>query len=346
MGQQFSQVLYYNTNYLEVENNGISAWQGSRAIDEDIFLLCGTTKPNPQKGIGLIYSGNISFTDGNIYYMNVPDSLYTSVYGPNYDSETGIFNFVGSFQTQSNKTKGFIYTGTLSDASLSTTSNYTYPSVNIDYDIVFVHSIINGYCVGNAGNFSKTGETINQDTIAFLYNIQDLSNPIEVSFPNSQTTTVYGIWYNKNKQTYTIVGGFSLVRTPISRIYSNNKIIPIGQAFIVDYDPKSNIFINWTALELPVSKLVLSHIEGISGFYDLEDIYTICIDTISLGYTNGYYATIIRDSNDKFKIRKFVEVKYPMEKSASTINSVANNNIVGLSISPYGNQSFQATILD
>lgn len=332
-------VIYYNSNYLNFRNGGISAWQGSRNIAPDIFLICGTTNPNPQEGQGVIYSGNISLTNGSIYYLNVPYSRYTSVYGPNYNPETGIYNFVGSYTSYiSTNTKGFIYTGKLSEYSLKSEKNYLFPSVNINNNIVFVHSISNGYCVGNAGNTNE------DTTFAFLYNIDDLSNPIKISFPNSITTTAYGIWYNKSLNTYTIVGGFSPKKIQINRIYYNGIPIPIGQSYIVDYNPITNTFSSWTVLDLPLKNTILSHIQGISGFFDYDQVYSLSIDTINNEKNKGYYATITRDSDFNFVITKFVEVKYPSD-GISTINSVANNNIVGLNLSKKGNQAFQATIL-
>jgi len=342
-------VVYYNSNYIDVKNGGVSAWQGSRAVAEDIFLLCGTTNPTPQTGEGIIYSGNISFTDGQIYYQNVPNSLATSVYGPNYDPDTGIYNFVGSYTDIEKNTKGYIYTGRLNEIELATETNYSYPSVNKFYNIVFVHSISNGYTVGNAGNTDKG------DTTAFLYKITKLKKPIEIKYPGSLTTTAYGIWYNKNNNTYTIVGGYSPdKKIPINKIYENNLILPIGKPYIVDFNPVTNTFENWTTLNLPLNIDILAHIEGISGFYGIDGVYSLSIDTINNSANLGYYAVISRDKTFGFIVTKFTEVKYEktepcacFKKSIgiSTINSVANNNIVGLYISPQGNQSFQATIL-
>ena len=55
-------VKYYNSSYLSVINGGISTWQGIRYINENIFLICGTTNPTPTTGMGIIYSGNIFHT--------------------------------------------------------------------------------------------------------------------------------------------------------------------------------------------------------------------------------------------------------------------------------------------
>ncbi len=332
-------VVYYNSNYLDVKNQGVSAWQGSRAITEDVYLLCGTTNPTPQTGQGIIYSGNISFTQGQIYYQNVPNSLYTSVYGPNYDFNTGIYNFVGSYVDQTTFTRGYIYTGRLNNTELAIQTNYSYPSVNNLYNIVFVHSISNGYAVGNAGNDGST------DTFAFAYKISDLKNPIEIKYPGSATTTVYGIWYNDYNGKYTLVGGYSPNRQiPINQIYFNGLPQPIGKPFIVDYDPVQDIFENWTTISLPLNVDALAHIEGISGLFGIDGLYTLAIDTINNSANFGYYSVITRDNTFGFVVNKFTEVRYDKD-GISTINSVADNNIVGLYISPSGNEAFQAKIL-
>jgi hypothetical protein len=342
-------VIYYNSNYLPVRRNGVSAWQGSRLIDQDIFLLCGTTNPSPQTGEGIVYSGNLSFTEGKTYYVNVPYSTYTSVYGPNYDKETGICNFVGSYTNIYGNTKGFIYTGKLDEYSFYLHKNYTYPSVNQTYNIVFVHSISNGYTVGNAGNSN------NSDTLSFLYNINNLDSPIQIQYPEAKTTTSYGIWYNKLANTYTIVGGYSPEDVSINDIYADGIPKPIGIPFVVDYNPSSGEFENWTRLNLPLDVKVLSHIQGISGLsvnyvsglsdisISREDAYSICINSLnSTGYA-GFYAEIRRVPNQNFQITKFIEINYGT-KGINSINSVANNNVVGLFISPNGNESFQAHV--
>ncbi len=332
-------VVYYNSNYLDVKNQGVSAWQGSRAITEDVYLLCGTTNPTPQTGQGIIYSGNISFTQGQIYYQNVPNAVYTSVYGPNYDPNTGIYNFVGSYVDQTTFTRGYIYTGRLNNTELTIQTNYSYPSVNNLYNIVFVHSISNGYAVGNAGNDGST------DTFAFVYKISDLKNPIEIKYPGSATTTVYGIWYNTYNGKYTMVGGYSPNRQiPINQIYFNGLPQPIGKPFIVDYDPVQGIFENWTTISLPLNVDALAHIEGISGLFGIDGLYTLAIDTINNSANFGYYSVISRDNTFGFVVNKFTEVRYGKD-GISTINSVADNNIVGLYINPSGNESFQAKIL-
>jgi hypothetical protein len=60
-----------------------------------------------------------------------------------------------------------------------------------------------------------------------------------IQYPNSKTTTTYGIWYNDNN-IYTIVGGYSMNHISIDKIYTNKGIIPIGNAFIAEYNYETN----------------------------------------------------------------------------------------------------------
>jgi hypothetical protein len=269
--------------------------------------------------------------------MNVPNSQYTSVYGPDYDSTSGIYNFVGSYVDQTTHTKGFLYTGKLNQCQLDNKKNYNYPSVNNIYDITFLHSISNDVLVGNAGNIGES------NTFSFLYKTNDLNNLTEIKYPGSETTTTYGIWYNTYNNKYTIVGGYSPKKIPINKIYDGGIILPIGKAFVVDYNLDTNTFENWTDLQLPLNTDTLSRIQGISSFFDYDGAYSICIDTINNSRNFGYYATIIRDDTFGFVITKFIEVKYDTN-GLSSVNSVANNNVVGLYVSKL-NQAFQATIL-
>ena len=114
-------ITYYNGNSLWVntptgkEYGGISAWQGIRYIGSTTYVLCGTTNPNPNTGNGLVYIGDINCQNGKMYMLNVPESLGTSVYGPNYDLSSGIYTFVGSYLDYNQNVNGFVYQGNLTD---------------------------------------------------------------------------------------------------------------------------------------------------------------------------------------------------------------------------------------
>ena len=113
---------------------------------------------------------------------------------------------------------------------------------------------------------------------------------------------------------------------------------------MVDYNPVNEQFENWTTLSLPLNVDALAHIEGISGFFGIDGLYSLSIDTINNSANFGYYSVISRDNTFGFVVNKFTEIKYGMN-GISTINSTANNNVIGLYISGQENQSFQARII-
>jgi hypothetical protein len=348
-------VKYYNTNLLPVllpdntiQNGGVSAWQGIRYIAEDTYILCGTTNPNPNQGNGLLYLGNISCSNGKQYYLNVPQnnetSFLTSVYGPNYDFNTGNFTFVGSFTNEEGKISGFCYNGKLNEIELMNKNNFSFPQeINLKYDISFLHSNMNNLIVGNSGK-SKQNPT---ELISYIIDQKTMKIKEYIQFPNTGTTTSYGIWYNGNN-CYTIVGGYSKNKVGISKIYKSGLPVPYESGFIVDYNSKTNKFCNWTSINYKNSKNFVTHFEGI---YKLEgtNMYALNADVINnnLSTSSGYYLTLCRCKN-KFKVNRWTEIKYPSNTPGFTSsNSVANNNVVGLFVSPDGknNVSYQASII-
>ena len=322
-------INYYNANSLlistpqEEEYGGVSAWQGIRSLGSNIYLICGTTNPTPNTGKGLIYIGEINCQNGDIYYLNVPNSLGTSLYGPNYDNYTGIYTFVGSFLDSQQNKNGFIYQGTLNN--LLNQSNFIYPSINDYFDTTFFHSFSNILFIGNSGNFNK-----NNDTISYIYDINDTTKiKTLIKYPHASTTTSYGIWYNGNN-IYTIVGGYSMKRISINKIYKDYYIEPIGNAFIVDYDYEKNIFFNWTSINF--GENLLSHFQGISQ--NENGTYSINADVIDLQVSIlpvGYFLTIDRNIKNEFEynLSNSVKILYDSDGISSS-NSVSDNKVVGL----------------
>ena len=319
--------------------------QGIRSLGSNIYLICGTTNPAPNTGYGLIYIGEINCQNGETYYLNVPNSLATSLYGPNYDNSTGIYTFVGSYLDYNQNTNGFIYQGTLND--LLVTSNFIYPSINNYFSINFFHSFSNNLFVGNSGNTNKDDETV-----SYIY---DMNNLIKIKtlikYPNSATTTTYGIWYNNNG-IYTIVGGYSMDNISIDKIYTKNGVMPIGNAFIVDYNYKLNAFFNWTSInygslsQAPDSARnhaqapdfwrnnLLTHFEGI--FRNSNGTYSINADVVDLTVSplpTGYFLTIDRNIKNEFTYNLSNSLKILYNSNGiSSSNSVADNIVVGLYI--------------
>ena len=319
---------------------GISAWQGIRSLGSDIYLMCGTTDPTANTGSGLIYVGEINCQNDEVYYLYVPNSLGTSLYGPNYDNDTGIYTFVGSFLDYNQNTNGFIYQGTLD--SLTNQSNFKYPAINQYFGINYLHSYSNGLFVGNSGNSNKANETV-----SYIYDINDLNNiKTLIKYPDALTTTTYGIWYNGNNN-YTIVGGYSINAISIDKIYTNKGINPIGSAFIVDYNSVSNLFFNWTSISFGDN--LLTHFQGISR--SQNGTYSISADVLDLQVSPlpiGYFLRIDRNLNNSFlyNLSNAVKIVYDATGFASS-NSVADNKIVGLYIGNDNTKiSYQAEIIN
>lgn len=340
-------VNYYNTNGLlintpvGIEFGGVSAWQGIRSLGSDIYLIVGTTNPTPNTGKGLIYIGDINCQNGLINYLTVPQSLGTSIYGPDYSQNTGLYTFVGSYLDYNQNIKGFVYRGNLDSSQLLNPDNILYPSVNQYFDTNFLHSNSNGLIVGNSGNTNKSNSTI-----SYIYDINNLDKILtEIKFPNSETTTTYGIWYNGNNS-YTIVGGYSLKSVPINKIYLSSGIIqPLGNAFIVDYNSMTNQFENWTGISY--SNGFETHFQGISG--NNNQTYSINADVVDLKgglLPQGYFLTIGRDNTGKFTYNtdNWIKISYDSEGITSS-NSVADNKVVGLYISGT-NVTYQAEIIN
>jgi hypothetical protein len=343
-----SHVNFYNAYNALIETpkgpqyGGISAWQGIRYLGSNIYLICGTTNPNPNAGYGLIYIGNINCINGKFYYLNVPNDVgvATSVYGPNYDSTTGIYTFVGSYTNYNYDIKGFVYTGTLD--GLENPDNFKYPNVNSTYNTTFLHSNSNGLIVGNSGN------KIN--TISYIYDINNLSEiKTQIMFPNSKTTTTYGIWYNGNNS-YTIVGGYSFNFDTLELIHLPNGIInTIGSAFIVDYNSETNTFSNWTSINYKNDiNSFLTHFQGIYGNED--GTYSLNADVINLAVSpipQGYFLTISRNNNNEFisNFENWIKINYDENNGITSSNSVANNMVIGLFIGEQ-NVSYQCEIIN
>ena len=330
------------------EYGAISAWQGIRSLGSDIYLICGTTNPSANTGYGLIYIGNINCQNGEIYYLNVPNSIGTSVYGPNYDKNSGIYTFVGSYtmnveeNTDSEQNiYGFIYQGNLNE--LTNESNFSYPSINQYFNTTFFHSFSNNLFVGNSGNTDKDNETV-----SYIYDMNDLVRiKTLIKYPNSGTTTSYGIWYNSNN-IYTIVGGYSNKNISIDKIYNvDGTIEPIGNAFIVDYNSETNSFFNWKIISY--GNNLLTHFQGISR--NSDNTYSINADVVDLKISplpTGYFLTIDRNDKNNFvyNLSNSVKILYN-ENGISSSNSVSDNKIVGLYISNDKTRiSYQAEIIN
>lgn len=340
---------YYDTKQLIVNGiyNNISAWQGLRYLGNEVYLICGTSGPTPQTGNGVIYIGNINCIDGQTYILNVPNpenptiTFDTSIYGPNYDSNSGLYTFVGSYVTKDSitddtSTHGFIYRGGLKPKDLINPCNFYYTNGTLanDYDITFFHSFSGNFLVGNSLN------SITHKSVSYLYEFLPIitnGEPVYIKFPGSITTTSYGIWcYKKNE--YTIVGGY------YDEIHEEH-------GFIVDYNSITNTFTNWTTVSYP-DRNFPTHLQGIGTIRN--DIYCVNANVIEAktNIITGYYVTIERDrttsrfivNNDWIKLDYDMNSENKKKPRFTSSNSIANNCMVGLVVDGNDSQSFQAKI--
>jgi hypothetical protein len=319
-------ITYYGTKNSNVAE-GVSTWQGMCEYTNNMIVICGTTNPSPINGLGLLYIGNIECNDPNQtnYIFRVPNSLYTSCYGPRYNFSNDTFTLVGSYNNRSDiNTYGFLFRGSLSE--LENEANYiTEMQITTgQYPLTFVHSTDGNFAVGASGDFNPPVLS------AWIYNI-DTQTYTPYAFQNATYTTIYGIILNLDN-TYTIVGGWS-------NSYEPN--VPFSNAFISDmiYDETTGTlsFMNETSITLANPT---SHFEGISRTKN-SNIYTIAGYVLGSGGLSVGYAFVVRRENGLFKIIKSTEIKC---EGIALSNSVLNNTIVGYFFSKNIKISYQCVI--
>lgn len=346
-------VKYFNTDNINNQTGeGVFVWQGIAKYINNLLLIVGTSDPGANTGQGIIYIGDITCNGGEIVQMSVPTAQYTSVYGPRYDSTTDLFTFVGSYTLENDSYTlendsniyGFLYRGKLDKLSIANINNYilqmNYSSSA--YTTTFTHSTDGDFAVGNSGSTSE------KDTFSWLYNINNKSYT-PIIYPDSKTTTTYGIVHNNNGS-YTIVGGYSTSRQiGITEIYNANGVaLPIQYAYIADFVYNDNsqtiTFKNWTPIQYKNN--YLTHIEGISSTNN-PNVYTLAADVIGINNKNtGFFLTLERQFNT-FKSSNWTPIDYGSsinEKGLTTSNSVVDNKIVGLFVSSTTTEAFQAII--
>lgn len=332
------EVTYANAD--DVPTQPVTAWQGIRATgSNDEYLIVGTSNDD-----GLLFQGSIEGV-GDSYLVQYPGAMATSVYGPD-DLGGNQLRLVGTYRNADYLTapvtvNGFLFEGTIAD--LGTPANHrtiNYPGAKYTY----VHSTMGGMVVGNYDNpaeHNTHGLPLGPGH-AFIYDIASDTFLTDVVFPGSLSNTAYGIWHNGGSS-YTIVGGYSNIATN----NLENPGLPIGSAFMVDYDSVSGLFTNWQSFNYPEGLNIETHFEGISSVEN--GVYTLNADSLQLGIgqpAQGSWVRVQRNGNGSFGEAIWVDLNYeglnPVTNVTSS-NSVMGNQVVGLVIgsSPF---SFQATI--
>lgn len=331
-------VTYYDADDVAVP---VSAWQGIRAADAaDEFLIVGTSGDD-----GLLFEGTIEGV-GDSYAVNYPGALTTSVYGPeNLDGDA--LRLVGSyknpdFATAGTEVHGFLFEGETGD--LGNAGNYRtidYPGAKYNY----VHSTMGGLAVGNYDSPVDHGTHSLPlgPGHAYIYDIATDTFIEDIVYPGSLSNTAYGIWHN-GEASYTIVGGYSL--TPGENFADQN--LPIGQAYMVDYDAITGVFSNWTSFSKPAGVNIVTHFEGISSVE--KGVYTLNADSLQAGTnapSQGSFVTVHRNDDGTFGPATWVDLNYPGIDPADNVtssNAVIGNQVVGLVVGDDGPISYQATI--
>jgi hypothetical protein len=320
-----------------VNGQPVSAWQGIRNSDTaGNFLLAGTSGSN-----GLLFDGTMAGV-GTSYLVNYPGTTNggtTSVYGPDNEG-SGNLGLVGSYKNANAasatvKVNGFAFQGTTS--TLSDASDYQtvdYPGAEFNY----VHSEMGGLAVGNYDSGTASGAPIGAGS-AYIYNVATQTFVTGIVYPGSKSNTAYGIWYNGGTS-YTIVGGWS--PTVVNNALNQN--LPIGQAYMVDYDTATGKFTNWTSFSYPNGTNFVTHFEGISSVE--KGVYTLSADSVQAGSTNpvqGSLVSVVRNADGSFGPATWVNLNYTGTTGVTSSNSVYGNQVVGVvfssSVFP-----FQATV--
>ncbi len=161
----------------------------------------------------------------------------------------------------------------------------------------------------------------------FFYQLKWFNHCLEyyyITYPDSNTTTVYGIWTNDNI-TFTICGGYSNIYVPFDKIYQDGQPVPYGCGFVADFNLNDKTISNWTTIIYPSNETSITHFEGVSG--DGSSLYTLAASSQLNDSTMVASWVQIRRVPTKFQSLNYLDFNYG---SNTTNNSVAGNANVGI----------------
>ena len=316
----------------------VNFWQGIRGSSvAGQYIMVGTSGAD-----GIVFIGSVDGDTGNTYYpVSYPNNAgTTSVYGPDL-MNNGDLRLVGTYRANgSSVVHGFMYEGAAAD--LATAANYRtidYPGANYTY----LHSTAGGLVVGNYDSPTDhgTGSLPFGPGHAFIYDINSDTFLTDVTYPGSKSNTVYGIWYNGDTK-YTLAGGYS--NEFVNNFDDPN--VPLGSAFLVDYDSATGQFSNWKSYTHPGGVNIVTHFEGISSVE--KGVYTLAADAINLGTSDpesGSIVTVRRNSDGTFSDAVWVTLEDPSAPGAiNSSNSVYGNVAVGILVDGSTISSYQAEL--
>ena len=292
----------------------------------------------------LLYQGPIQMTSASQWNRIGPakcvvtttslceQSSGLNFYGPNNGSAPGNVVVVGNYNLPND---GYPY-GLLYRGDVAGNGTYTKidPSGLLDIPselkYTIAHSNMNGFVVGN---FAKS-DAVGRAFIMAMGSTPD--NPSTYTYyeiPKSLVSgaismTAYGIWYNPERQNYTIVGGYSKLDTR-----------GISTAYIVDWDPVSQNFSNFTSVYFnnDATSSRVTHFEGITtddagGYYLATDW-----SSSSAAPEGAALVQIKRNANGSFATPTWTMLAYPGAVVTSA-NTVYRKNVLGVfgtPVTPY-----------
>ena len=295
----------------------------------------------------LLYQGPIQMTSASQWNRigptkcivtttsNCEQSSGLNFYGPNNGSAPGNVVVVGNYNLPNDRFPyGLLYRGDVAGngtySKIDPSSLLSMPS-ELKYTIA--HSNMNGMVVGNYAKSDAVGHAF----IMAMGSTPD--NPSTYSYydipyslvDGAISMTAYGIWYNTDRQNYTIVGGYSKV---------DNKGIATG--YIVDWNPQNPAgqqFSNFTSVYFnndPTSSRV-THFEGITtddagGYYLATDW-----SSSSAAPEGAALVQIKRNINGSFATPTWTMLAYP-GATVTSANTVYRKNVLGVfgtPVTPY-----------
>lgn len=300
-----------NYTSFNCQETGTTFIQGIRGINNSSDVYIAGSLVDTDLTYGLLYEGPLNFNgaEGKWNKLMFPGDnvVNTSCYGPNNLDKIGV-QIVGSYKlANDSNTYGFIYEGPTDGSG---TWKQLKPN-NGDSKMVFVHSVMGEYAVGNY-------DTEYYNAMAFIYNT-NTDEFLDIKVDGAYSTTLYGIWYNGGNS-YTLSGGCSF-EGPTE----------LSQGFIFDWnsDTKeaSNLaFYQYLGEDV---KNIITHFEGITS--DDSGGYNLPCDYVDNDSTGAAFVNVSRNEDGTFSKANYKHLKYPLETVKWTsANTAYKNNILGV----------------
>ena len=329
----FEETRYYETfNYPSSTPGGKTLLTGIRGVkcERKKVYISGFYEPSledpDQEVKSFVYKGYKN-GNGTWYELYYPNSTTTNLYGPNNGPEKNTIQVVGNYVTDGAPI-GCLYEGPLDGSGEWTSLVPTYPDSSEEVLGVIAHSNMGGLVVGNYDTQIDEGK-------AFIYDIKKKIY-YKIEKPDTLSITAYGIWYN-GCNSYTICGGY---KPTLGANFSE-------AGYLVDWDNKKKRLSNWRSYHYdndPI-KSRITHFDGITGW---KNGYNLTGDW--LGFDNpetpevGFFATVRRDRCGGFRRAKWSPVKFPLENSVTSGNSVYRKTVIGVYTTPTGVNGYISTV--